>query len=757
LFLLSWIRFTPEQQAVIHHQKGHARVRAVAGSGKTTTLVERVIHLLNQGVPARRLLVVMYNRAAKEDFTAKLQARAVDHAHSSPLPDVRTFHSLGHRLTSSLVRWGLLAPRRLHQEEWMQDNFSRQALKRLAENLGEDPQPWMEEDALDAFKSFCTLVKSGLKTPDEVAENLGLPSTQRYFVQAFAEQEELLAEQQVMFFDDLLWRPLQVIQAQPQVKQRLSGFLDYLVVDEYQDINEVQQELLVTLAGQAQVMAVGDVDQCIYEWRGARPDYMLHRYHRDFQGVTDYPLSGTFRFGHSLALTANQVIQHNRERPPQLTLAVQQQSTVIEQGQGAVWLLSRLQGWQQQHPQGSAAVLVRSWSQSLAVQLEFLKAHQPFQLARQQHFIFNRPQIKGLLAYARLALNSAPGRTINFQHPAAQADFYQLLSFPTLYLTDPERQALVQARMQGQAHLDSSLDQLPPAKRQRLAKRLKLLQKLATRARNLQPQAFLDRVLVETDALEQLKKTAASKESGDEALRLIEGLRRYARQSKTGLGEWIQELEVAQQEGSASLAHQQATQVEILTVHAAKGLEWDWVGVYGLNEGDFPYTSGFSRLTAAEEEAERRLFYVAVTRARQHLVLAEGEGSGPRSRFLQEAQIQDALFLADQLGSEAAPSPSRSVAYPKLLQNYWQQVSEKLVPELTWRQEELPQAAPVQNRVQPVVMSPGDRVMHQQFGEGQLLRVEGDYPCRLLDIRFDRAGLKRLKEEVANLQRLQGA
>lgn len=749
-------QFTSEQQAVIQHLQGHARVRAVAGSGKTTTLVERVMYLLSQGVAPRRLLVVMYNRSAKEDFTAKLQYRAGELQFASDLPDVRTFHSLGHRLTASLVRWGLLEQRRLHQEEWMQDSLSRQALKRLAENLGEDPQPWLEDDALDAFKSFCTRVKSGLKAPQKVAEALELPASQSHFVLAFAEQEALLAEQQVMFFDDLLWRPLQVIQAQPEIKQRLRGFLDYLVVDEYQDINEVQQELLITLAGQAQVMVVGDVDQCIYEWRGARPDYMLHRFQQDFQGVVDYPLTGTFRFGHSLALAANQVIQHNRERPPQLTLAANQKTTFLDQGQGADWLLARLQAWQQEHPQATAAVLVRSWSQSLAVQLAFLRAHQPFQLARQQHFIFNRPQIKGLLAYARLALNSAPGRRVNFQHPAAQADFYQLLSFPTLYLTDPERQALVQARVQGQSVLEATLDQLPPAKRQRLSKRIQLLTKLAAVAQSLTPLAFLDRVLAETDALEQLKKTSASKESGEEALRLIEGLRRYAKQSQASLGQWIEDLEVAQQEGSASLNSQEGSQVMILTVHAAKGLEWDWVGVYGLNEGDFPYTSGFSRLTASEEEAERRLFYVGITRARQQLLLVEGEGGSPRSRFVQEAQIQDAVSLAQHLDSEDGASLPLTVAYPRLLQDYWQRASQKKLPELQWRQE-----APIQSQVfmtrELGQLKPGDRVQHAQFGEGQLLRVEGDYPRRLLDICFDQAGLKRLKEEVADLQRLQDA
>ncbi|WP_162299764.1 ATP-dependent helicase [Marinospirillum perlucidum] len=750
---------TPEQQAVVTHTRGHARVRAVAGSGKTTTLVERVLYLLQQGVAARRLLVVMYNRAAREDFSSKLQQQALARGLQGPLPDVRTFHSLGHRLTATLVRWGYLKPRRLQQEEWMQDSFSRQALKTLAERQGEAVQPWLEEDALDAFKSFCTRVKSGLKPAAEVAEDLELPRNQKHLVAAFDELETLLEQQQAMFFDDLLWRPLQVISQHPELKQRLQGFLDYLVVDEYQDINAVQQALLVTLAGEAQVMVVGDVDQCIYEWRGARPDYMLHRFQQDFNSVVDYPLSCSFRFGHWLALVANQVIQHNRERPPQLTLARDLQATSIQQGQGAAWLLDRLQQWQVAHPGKTAAVLVRSWSQSLAVQLELLKAHQPFQLARQEHFIFNRPQIQGLLAYVRLALNSAPGRRINYQHPAARQDFYQLLSFPTLYLTEVERQALVEARAQNSARLEAVLEALPPGKRKRLQRRLQLLQSLARRAEQMAPRAFLDQVLRETDALEQIKKTAASKEAADESLRLLAGLQRYAQQSPKKLADWLQELEAAQQEGSAHLAaSKDKKQVSIQTVHAAKGLEWDWVGVYGLNEGDFPYNSGFSRLTPAEEEAERRLFYVAITRSREALVLAEGDAGGQVSRFLQEAALKDAHWLIKALRDEetAAVGQETSVAYPELIRHYWQQVSDRPVPPLTQASKEPPQAA--SPRLQETSgLQPGDRVSHQTFGEGELLRAEGDYPSRLLDIRFDQAGLKRLKEERAPLSRLQGA
>lgn len=686
-------RLTPEQQAVIHHAAGHARVRAVAGSGKTTTLVARVMHLLQQQrVPASRVLVVMYNRAAKDDFQQKLLQRHAEwqatSGQSLALPDVRTFHSIGHRLTQTLGRWGLLQPRRLQQEDWMVDRLSRQALSQLAETQGEEAQPWLEEDALEAFKSFCTLVKSGLDTAQEVLEALDTAG-QKHFADAFDQLEALLESQQVMFFDDLLWRPACLLQQRPELAQRLQGYLDHLIVDEYQDINAVQQALIKTLAGKAQVMVVGDVDQCIYEWRGARPEYMLRRFQQDFSPVQDYPLTHTFRFGHELALAANQAIQGNRDRPGQMTLAAEgTPATTVQQGQGAGWLLQQLSDWQAQHPDHQAAVLVRSWSQSLDVQLELLKAHHPFQLARQEHFIFNRPQIRGLLAYTRLALHSQEGVTINFSHPDAQQDFYQLLSFPSLYLSEPERQTLLQARIQGAAALQAAIERLPPARAQRIKRRFLVLQRLAKLAKQLKPAAFIRHILQETDALEQIRKTAATREAADEALRLVEGFRRYAEKSSvTDLGEWVAGLEQARQEGSAQQVAGQTDgteqpQVIILTVHAAKGLEWDWVAVYGLNEGDFPYQAGFGALSSTDEEAERRLFYVAMTRARHQLLLVCSEQNSQPSRFLAEAGLEDARQLARLLEQPAPAETPLAVRHPELLQGYWQRVSDQPLPPL---------------------------------------------------------------------------
>ncbi|WP_416885307.1 ATP-dependent helicase [Marinospirillum sp.] len=740
---------TPEQQAVVHHQQGHARVRAVAGSGKTTTLVARVVHLLKQQVPAQRILVVMYNRAAKEDFQAKLmQALA-----GTPLrpPDVRTFHSLGHRLTESFVRWGVLPRRRLVQEEWMVDRLTRQALTLLAQEQNEEAAPWLEEETLEGFKSFCTLVKSGLEPAADCYASLNLSGQHQHFVAAFARLEALLEQEKLMFFDDLLWRPVLCLQQQPDLEARLQGYLEQVIVDEYQDINAVQQRLLKALVGQAQVMVVGDVDQCIYEWRGARPEYMLKRFATDFSPVTDYPLSRTFRFGHALALAANQVIQHNLERPPQVTLASPEaQPVTLMQGQGAAWLLHTYQAAPAEQQQ-EAAILVRSWSQSLAVQLAFLKAHQPFRLLRQEHFIFNRPQIKGLMAYARLAFFGQSGQALNFEHPKVQQDFDQLLSFPTLYLSEAERQQCVQVQRQaGSVGLEAALAQWPVAKRRRVQQRLKLLEQLRVKAHRLSPVQLIDQIMEATRAPEVLRKAASHQEAADEALRLIEGLRRYAERGPASLEAWIAELEQAQQEGSAMQAQQQEGIPLILTIHAAKGLEWRWVGLYGLNEGDFPYTGRFGRLSTQQEEAERRLFYVAMTRAKHALVLVSGDTASPVSRFVEEAQLQDALRLAEAL-MQAEPPAQLKAHYPELQRHYWQQVHPSAAPrflaiELDNTADAMPSPAR-STRADPLsIWRPGAEVEHPRFGRGRLLDIQGDQPKRLCRVEFTQAGVKTLHE-----------
>lgn len=690
------MQLTPEQLAVVHHQQGHTRVRAVAGSGKTTTLVARVIHLLRQGVNPKRLLVVMYNKAAQQDFTAKLLAQAQHLAQTEnlrlSLPQIRTFHSLGYKLSQSLTNWGVLPARQLIQADWQLDKFTRQALAQLAQTQGAQLDPWLEEDLLDEFKRFCTLVKSGLASAEIVFEELSDPKNgeenRRHFVAAFAQLEEVLAENRVKVFDDLIWQPAKLLAAQPEIKQRLEGYLNYLIVDEYQDINPAQQSLIKALAGEAEIMVVGDVDQCIYEWRGARPEYMLHKLEKDFSPLKDYPLSHTFRFGHNLALAANLAINHNQNRPKQLTLAPANKHTPIEVGSGSAWLLSKINlGIKQlantSSSPVSAAILVRSWAQSLDLQLELLAANQPFNLSRPEHFIFQRSQIQAVLGYARLALNlKANPSVLNLPllaNQQAAEDFNQLLSFPTLYLNNQEKHRLVASLMQGQEAFYTQLDQLTGSKQKRVAARLAVLVSLSQQTQ-FAPSKFIASLLKLTKTASILRKTSASKEVADEALRLLNGLASYAAASPAKqLEPWLVELEAAQAKGQ--LTNQKAN-LTLTTVHSAKGLEWDLLGIYALNEGDFPYNYGFGRLTQAEIEAERRLFYVALTRAKQRLYLASNPNLGEASRFLQEAEINQANSLA-QLFNLAASEPEKlpkfvAVRQEDLVSSYWHNYHPKL-------------------------------------------------------------------------------
>lgn len=761
---------TVEQQAVIQHAHGHARVSAVAGSGKTTTLVQRVLYLLQQGVSPKRLLVVMYNRAARDDFQHKLErlVRATIGPASTlpPLPDVRTFHSLGHRLSTTLVRWGYLSSRKLLMEEWQHDRLTRQALTQLAQSEGSRVDEWLEDDALEAFKAFCTRVKSCLDDPAEVYEHLVLREAQPHFVAGFKALETLLDEQQVMFFDDLIWRPMQVVQQHPELLVRLQGYLDQIIVDEYQDINAVQQALLKTLAGQASLMVVGDVDQCIYEWRGARPDYMLTRFTEDFPGPhQDYPLSTTFRFGHALALAANACIRHNRQRPDQLTLAQPEQRTDLLVGQGCDWLLQQAVDWQGRFPQGRQAILVRSWAQSLPLQLSLLQQGRPFDLGRQEHFVFNRPQIRGLLAYAALALMDR----LALANPSLSASYAealnQVLSFPTLYLTEADRQQLARAYQAGD--VDSLLAQWPPAKRRQCRQRLTLLDDLP-RWQSLTPGDFVRQVLSSTKALDRVVKAAPTRDAGDEARRLLLGLQRHAEVSQeTSLGAWLAQLHEAQAKGAAG-GHEG---ISILTVHSAKGLEWDWLGVYGLDEGDFPYIQKGGRLDAHQIEAERRLFYVAMTRAKTQLVLARTEaiqepaqpsaGSASRSaspsRFLAEACIDDAQTMgcwwATQSMTEAeSTDPEQSITVKDAFTVKAPEVIERYAQALALSLPALTQAAASPDQTTP--LAPGDRIRHHVFGEGEVVACEGQGERRILDVAFESAGLRRLMEGMVRLERL---
>ncbi|NIC07843.1 UvrD-helicase domain-containing protein [Billgrantia bachuensis] len=718
------MRLTGEQRAVVEHGVGHARVAAVAGAGKTTTLVARVLHLLARGVPANRILVLMFNRSAREDFQRRLVEMAPV---GQRLPDVRTFHSLGHRLTVSLTRWGALAPRRLIAADWQVERLLRQATLDVLED-GDRREMALEADTLEALAHFCGLVKAEMVPAATLLERLDYDEGSEHFAEAFMRLEALLAEHGLMTYSDLLFRPLRALEADAGLARRVQGFLDQAIVDEYQDINQAQLRLLAILAGaDADVMAVGDANQCIYEWRGAHPDTMREHFTATFGAATDYPLSTTFRHGHSLALLANHAIAANRRRPDQLCLAAPgnpRTELAVEQGRAA--LLATLDRWKHAgRTLGEACLLVRSWALSVPVQLQLLQAGIPFRLSREDRFVFRLPLVQALAGYLRLA------RTPTLLHDPAH--LLRLLEQPTPFVARERLVALAQRLAQTQHYPDRDdplLAGLKPMQRRNLKRRWTLLCELP-RLGNWAPARLLTHVIDSLDAEKVLKRAAARREKGEEDVRLLDVLVEQAGETRD-IDAFIELLERPVENHADGLL--------ITTVHGAKGLEWPLVVVAGANEEDFPHYSRDNPLSPERLEEERRLFYVAVTRARERLLLLHDGGDHRPSRFLAETAWEDCRQVAARLSGSVEGSASLMVASPELISRYLAAVGHAGV-ELAQRSPAVAEPSATY-AAQPY--RPGQWLRHAVFGEGEVVVVEGDPADPVIEVNFKQAGRRRL-------------
>ena len=718
------MKLTAEQQAVVHHREGHARVAAVAGAGKTTTMAARVLHLLGSGVSPKRMLVLMFNRSAKDDFQRRLASMA---SAGQPLPDVRTFHSLGHRLTQSLCRWGALAPRRLLSAEWQMERLLRQASLNVLAGQVDRRDAALEGDRLEALAHFCGLVKAEMLPAAALYERLNYEPDTDYFPTAFEEAERLLHAEGVMTYADLRYRPLQAREADATLRKRVEGFLDHVIVDEYQDINTVQQRLLAVLAGpSANVMAVGDANQCIYEWRGARPDTMLENFTATFGKATDYPLSMTFRHGHALALTANHAIMANQRRPDQPCLAeAGNPDTRLTVGQGSRLLLDALMDWQAQgRALSDASLLVRSWALSVPFQLALLQAGIPFRLLREDRFVFRLPLVQALAGYLKLS------RRPELLHDPEQ--LLLLLSQPTPFVARERLQRLayqLATTQQWPERHEPVLAALKPLQRRTLKKRWELLCELP-KLNAWPPAKLLGHVVEAIDAEKTLKRAAARRDKGEEDVRLLDVLIEQA-ESVQDPDAFIELLERP--------VENQAGGVLVSTVHGAKGLEWPLVAVAGVNEEDFPHYSRDNPLNDERLEEERRLFYVAITRAKEQLLVLHDGGAHRPSRFIAESAWQDGMRVAACLANQQAPDTPLEVQSPSLVARYLERVG----------RADIALAAPQVKESSAGYQAgshyyPGQRLLHAVFGEGEVAAVEGNPSDPVIDVRFVQAGRRRL-------------
>jgi len=647
---------TDEQRAIIMAGYQHSVITAVAGSGKTSTLAWRIRYLLQQGHDPGRILVLMFNRSARVDFERKL--RAVCGQSGLVLPEIRTYHAMGFRLYKRFVREGylpavsdkILTDQEISFQAW-------QLTRQLAPEDLADEVRRNKKDFVETATGFIDRVKTTLSPVEIVFEELGYTDKHRYLINLFHSFERWRKSLARISYADMLYEPVMAIHQNPALQRLVGNKMDLILVDEYQDTNEIQHLLLRYVAGnRARVTVVGDPDQTIYEFRGAKPEFILKRFSDEFESPLEQTLSYTFRYGHRVALLANHLISHNtgrrdvlchsHETTPATDIVLHR---VNNDSDAVVRILQQALSELPEEALSDTAILFRVWSQSVPIELKLLARKIPYRIDAGKGALFSR-EVQAITAL----LMVVTGRTAKLPGDDRQEIAKHLLRFPHVGLKEQElgRLAHFLSEFPDDWHgqlLALDFDALAPM----AARKLRRLGEALGQLHNYKgPVAGLIRLYAEhTDLYDGIRGLALTHEVAEERIDTVRGFAEYLNGLDADPEAALEHLHTLKQQAGET----QSSGVLLSTIHRTKGLEWSRVIIPGLQEKYLPYSPRPQDNTRALLESERRLLYVAMTRARQQLHLISRplsntshlDGDQSPSRFVDECCFD----LADEMGS----------------------------------------------------------------------------------------------------------
>jgi DNA helicase-2/ATP-dependent DNA helicase PcrA len=716
----------PAQREAVSAAPGHYLVLAGAGSGKTRVLTHRIAWLHEvYGVPMHGILAVTFtNKAAGE-----MRARIAQQLGGEPRGMwVGTFHGIAHRLLR--LHW---QDAKLPESFQVLDSDDQQRLvKRVVQALELDEARFPPRQIawwINAQKDEGRRPQHIQPEGDEWASAM---------LNAYTEYQARCERAGLVDFAELLLRAHEVLRDTPALLAHYRHRFGQLLVDEFQDTNAIQYGFVRLLAGETgQVFVVGDDDQAIYGWRGAKVEN-VQRFLRDFPGAATLKLEQNYRSSANILSAANAVISHNDDRLGKQLWTDAGEGEPIDlyaaynEIDEARYAIERIAQWVRDGgSHGEAAILYRSNAQSRAFEEALLAAQIPYRVYGGMRF-FERAEIKDTLAYLRLIANRDD-----------DAAFERAVNTPTRGIGG---RTLDEVRLCAREHglslwgaVQKLCTQTVLAARARnaLAAFEHLIDALAAETADMPLQEKIDHVLArsglrmhyENESRGQLDSRT---DNLDELVSVASRFRRGDDEDAAQMSELVAFLSYASLEAGEGQAQAGADGVQLMTLHSAKGLEFPLVFLAGLEEGLFP------NMRSAEEPGrmaeERRLAYVGITRARQQLVLSHAEtrrihGSdmyGLSSRFLRE--IPKALLR------EIRPKP-------QVARGGYATQSNRFTPRD--RGHAALEASPV--RV-------GANVRHPTFGSGFVTDVEGSGSHARVQVNFEDAGSKWLVLAYANLQ-----
>jgi DNA helicase-2/ATP-dependent DNA helicase PcrA len=737
----------PRQREAVLATDGPVLVLAGAGTGKTRVITYRIAHLIQQKVAGDSILAVTFtNKAA-----AQMKERAGQLLSHAGLawndPWISTFHSFCARLLRrEASRLGIRRDFAIYDDE-DQAAAVKLALKQLGGAESGEP--------VRGFLERISFAKNNSTTPAQMLEAAQDDSARRV-ARVYQAYDSILRKSGALDFDDLLLRAAEVLRTSDEARQSWNNRFAYILVDEYQDTNRVQYDLLRLLTGpRRNLCVVGDEDQSIYSWRGADVGNIL-RFSEDFEGALVIRLEENYRSTQQILDAAAGVVAHNKNRLGKTLSATRGEGVSLKFFEGrdasaeADFVAQEIHRLQCENLSVHFAVLYRTNFQSRAFEESFRRAGIRYRVVGGFSF-YQRAEVKDALAYVRMAMN-----------PEDDIALLRVLNTPPRGIGQKSvdtLRALAQARDTSLwAAIGATLDTggsgraLTPLKDFR-----ELIQALAQDAASLPPAEFLRSVLERTGYLEML----AQREGTDEVAR-TENLQELvnALADATERGETLSDFLDRSALVSDADDYDEAASVSLMTLHSAKGLEFDHVFLAGLEEGLFPHSRSARREEDLEEE--RRLCYVGMTRARETLTLtraiyrriygSERLEASAQSRFI--AEIPDELLDTAQGSLAEAGSTRRYEADPEYSysQDEFHRRARRSAPPDP-RRAASPRAsstrAPRKN-ANPLV---GIRVRHPTYGIGTIIGVEDDDEDRKLTVSFLDHGTKKLLERYANLER----
>ena len=619
------------QKRAVLTLKGPVSVLAGAGSGKTRVLTTRIYHLIRSGVPANQVLAVTFTNKAAREMRERVRAmlsapheatqnkrQAVSH---EEIPFIATFHGLGRELLESYGK-AIGIPRFFSVFD-RDDSEKAIAAALKALDVG------AKEFSPRAVLSRISRAKGeGMLAREFYEKHARGGFGARIAAEVWLRYEKTLRAEKALDFDDLIALPLRMLEAHVDIRNLAQNRWQYLHIDEYQDTNELQERLAGLLAEKHKnLFVVGDGDQAIYGWRGAKMENILN-FEKKYPETQTIILEHNYRSTKNLVSAANAVIEKNKNRKEKYSTTENAagEPIVIHLARSAEdearWVALKIRELMKA---GTApeniAILFRTNFQSRALEEGLLKAGVPYKLLGTRFFA--RKEVKDTLAWMRLAMD-----------PSREADKLRAAANPSRGI----------GRVTLGKLLEGQRATLRAGELAKVEQFERVIRDLSQAALSFIPSEFVKLVIEKSGQRRALldEGSAEDRERFENIEELVSVAARHDRvPGKEGIAAFLAEAALASDQDEMDQGEK--TGVTLMTVHAAKGLEFDTVFVSGMEEGLFPH-QGMDSANDRDEEEERRLFYVAMTRAKRRLFLTLAR---IRKIYGSDYAAEPSSFLAD--------------------------------------------------------------------------------------------------------------